>query len=135
MLASKFFDDLYYNNAYYARVGGITNLEVNHLEMEMLRMMCFSLYVSPETYERYRSSLYDSIVWPVEAPIMPMPMIASLPPMPVAVPPIMTVKMEKMDSAAAEVLMEHAQAAAHPYHVAMGGSFHSHSIHQTAYVS
>ena len=25
MLASKFFDDVYYNNAYYARVGGISN--------------------------------------------------------------------------------------------------------------
>ena len=28
MLASKFFDDVYYNNAYYARVGGISNTEV-----------------------------------------------------------------------------------------------------------
>ena len=28
MLASKFFDDGYYNNAYYARVGGISNSEV-----------------------------------------------------------------------------------------------------------
>ena len=27
MLASKFFDDVYYNNAYYARVGGISNIE------------------------------------------------------------------------------------------------------------
>ena len=32
MLASKFFDDVYYNNAYYARVGGISNSEVNSLE-------------------------------------------------------------------------------------------------------
>jgi hypothetical protein len=30
MLASKFFDDVYYNNAYYARVGGISNVEVRH---------------------------------------------------------------------------------------------------------
>ena len=42
-LASKFFDDVYYNNAYYARVGGISNSEVNSLEMEMLRMISFSL--------------------------------------------------------------------------------------------
>ena len=28
-LASKFFDDVYYNNAYYARVGGISNAEVS----------------------------------------------------------------------------------------------------------
>ena len=31
---------MYYNNAYYARVGGITNSEVNSLEMELLRMIC-----------------------------------------------------------------------------------------------
>ena len=46
MLASKFFDDVYYNNAYYARVGGISNGEVNALEMEMLRMISFSLLCS-----------------------------------------------------------------------------------------
>ena len=63
MLASKFFDDIYYNNAYYARVGGIANAEVNNLEMEMLHMISFSLYVSPEQYERYRTSLYDQIRW------------------------------------------------------------------------
>ena len=61
MLASKFFDDVYYNNAYYARVGGISNGEVNALEMEMLRMISFSLFVQPEQYERYRSSLYSHV--------------------------------------------------------------------------
>jgi len=57
MLASKFFDDVYYNNAYYARVGGISNAEVNSLEMEMLRMISFSLFVQPEQYERYKRCL------------------------------------------------------------------------------
>jgi len=61
MLASKFFDDVYYNNAYYARVGGISNTEVNSLEMEMLRMISFSLFVQPEAYERYRGSLYSHV--------------------------------------------------------------------------
>lgn len=61
MLASKFFDDVYYNNAYYARVGGISNSEVNSLEMEMLRMISFSLFVQPEQYERYRGSLYSHV--------------------------------------------------------------------------
>ena len=141
MLASKFFDDVYYNNAYYARVGGISNSEVrckpranacetlavfspslpprarplavafirlsstepplqnpapgshlatcrspalsppahalpssqrtpppppqvNSLEMEMLRMISFSLFVQPEQYERYRGSLYSHVVRP-----------------------------------------------------------------------
>ena len=45
MLASKFFDDVYYNNAYYARVGGISNSELNSLEMEFLKMSSFALFV------------------------------------------------------------------------------------------
>uniref|UniRef100_A0A7S0J7V7 Cyclin n=1 Tax=Calcidiscus leptoporus TaxID=127549 RepID=A0A7S0J7V7_9EUKA len=61
MLASKFFDDVYYNNAYYARVGGISNAEVNSLEMEMLRMISFSLFVQPDQYEKYRGSLYSHL--------------------------------------------------------------------------
>uniref|UniRef100_A0A7S3RJ16 Cyclin n=1 Tax=Strombidinopsis acuminata TaxID=141414 RepID=A0A7S3RJ16_9SPIT len=61
MLASKFFDDVYYNNAYYARVGGISNVEVNSLEMEMLRMISFSLFVQTDQYERYRASLYSHV--------------------------------------------------------------------------
>jgi hypothetical protein len=61
MLASKFFDDVYYNNAYYARVGGISNSEVNSLEMEMLRMISFSLFVSQEQYTEYRGSLYSHV--------------------------------------------------------------------------
>jgi len=65
MLASKFFDDVYYNNAYYARVGGISNTEVNSLEMEMLRMISFSLFVEPEAYERYRGSLYSHARAPI----------------------------------------------------------------------
>jgi len=75
MLASKFFDDVYYNNAYYARVGGISNLEVNSLEMEMLRMISFSLFVQPDQYERYRCSLYSHVTpqRAAAAPTAPMP--------------------------------------------------------------
>lgn len=71
MLASKFFDDVYYNNAYYARVGGISNSEVNSLEMEMLRMISFSLFVPTEQYERYRGSLYSHVTAPLSPQIAP----------------------------------------------------------------
>mmetsp|Transcript_21600 Transcript_21600/g.54946 ORF Transcript_21600/g.54946 Transcript_21600/m.54946 type:complete len:210 (-) Transcript_21600:274-903(-) len=73
MLASKFFDDVYYNNAYYARVGGISNIEVNSLEMEMLRMISFSLFVQSDQYERYRCSLYSHMVPAAEAAQGPEP--------------------------------------------------------------
>ena len=36
MLAAKFFDDQYYNNAYYAKVGGVPREEMNALEIEFL---------------------------------------------------------------------------------------------------
>eukprot|EP00300_Choanocystis_sp_HF-7_P010332 c16896_g1_i2.p1 GENE.c16896_g1_i2~~c16896_g1_i2.p1 ORF type:complete len:137 (+),score=30.39 c16896_g1_i2:53-412(+) len=57
MLAAKFFDDTYYNNAFYARVGGIPTAELNTLEVEFLFMINFSLHVETDEYERYRSEL------------------------------------------------------------------------------
>jgi len=39
MLAAKFFDDIYYSNAYYAKVGGIRIKEVNALETQLQPLM------------------------------------------------------------------------------------------------
>jgi len=50
MLAAKFFDDHYYNNAYYGKVGGVSNTEVNSLEIEFLFMVNFNLFVASEEY-------------------------------------------------------------------------------------
>ncbi|KAE8654801.1 Cyclin-U1-1 [Hibiscus syriacus] len=36
MVASKVLDDVHYNNALYARVGGVSNAELNRLEIELL---------------------------------------------------------------------------------------------------
>lgn len=122
MLASKFFDDLYYNNAYYARVGGISNAEVNTLEMEMLRMISFSLYVSPEQYERYRTSLYDQIRWK---------------PQPAPAHPVGTVPLHSEHSVSPEVVAAKEHSASHQqhsYHVAMESGFHT-NAYQTAFVS
>ena len=57
MTAAKFFDDIYYNNGYYARVGGVSNQEMNALELEFLYMINFSLHVSVEEFERYQQEL------------------------------------------------------------------------------
>ena len=46
MLAAKLMDDKYYNNAYYARIGGVTTGELNHMELEMLRMLGYRTFVS-----------------------------------------------------------------------------------------
>lgn len=57
MLAAKFFDDQYFNNAYYAKVGGVPGPEMNTLEVEFLSMSDFSLAVSTETYTQYYTEL------------------------------------------------------------------------------
>lgn len=54
MLAAKFFDDRYYNNEYYSKVGGITNNEINLLEREFLHYINFRLYIAPNLFYKYR---------------------------------------------------------------------------------
>ena len=60
MMAAKYYDDRYYNNEYYAKVGGISNGEINLLEREFLHLINFRLYVSPVLFYRYRQRLLIS---------------------------------------------------------------------------
>ncbi|XP_021911274.1 cyclin-U3-1 [Carica papaya] len=53
MLAAKVFDDAFFNNAYYARVGGVTTAELNRLEMTFLFSLDFRLQVNVRTFQRY----------------------------------------------------------------------------------
>lgn len=57
LLAAKFFDDAYYNNAYYAKVGGVLTSEMNGLEVDFLFRINFSLYVNSDVFEKYRVEL------------------------------------------------------------------------------
>ena len=57
LLAAKFFDDAYYNNAYYAKVGGVLVSEMNSLEVEFLFRINFSLHVESEVFQKYRAEL------------------------------------------------------------------------------
>ncbi|XP_044502228.1 cyclin-U4-1-like [Mangifera indica] len=50
MVAAKFMDDMYYNNAYYAKVGGISTAEMNFLEVDFLFGLGFHLNVTPNTF-------------------------------------------------------------------------------------
>jgi hypothetical protein len=61
MLAVKFFDDVYYSNAYYAKVGGIRTKEVNALETQFLRLIDWRLHVSPKEYDQYRNHVYQAV--------------------------------------------------------------------------
>lgn len=57
MLAAKFFDDQYFNNAYYAKVGGVPRGEMNSLEVEFLFMTNFTLFVPTDQYRQYYTEL------------------------------------------------------------------------------
>jgi hypothetical protein len=53
VVSMKFLDDLYYNNVYYAKIGGIPASEMNTLELEFLFRLNFDLHAPQEEYERY----------------------------------------------------------------------------------
>ncbi|KAA8492949.1 Cyclin-U4-1 [Porphyridium purpureum] len=57
MLAAKFFDDVYYENTYYSRVGGISLDEMNALELEFLRTLNFELFIQPEEFSQFENEL------------------------------------------------------------------------------
>ncbi|KAL6057022.1 Cyclin, variant 2 [Balamuthia mandrillaris] len=57
LLAAKFFDDCYYNNAFYAKVGGVSGKEMNRMEMEFLYLINFSLSFTADTFHRYDREL------------------------------------------------------------------------------
>jgi len=48
LISAKFLDDRYFNNAFYAKVGGVSTVELNRLELEMLQLLEFRLSVTPE---------------------------------------------------------------------------------------
>ncbi|XP_043715264.1 cyclin-U4-1-like [Telopea speciosissima] len=62
MVAAKFMDDMYYNNAYYAKVGGISTTEMNFLEVDFLFGLSFHLNVTPTTFHTYCSYLQREMI-------------------------------------------------------------------------
>ena len=63
VLAAKFFDDQYFNNAYYGKVGGVSCPEMNSLELEFLLLVNFSLHVTSEEYAKYYNELANHYVF------------------------------------------------------------------------
>ncbi|VFQ98744.1 unnamed protein product [Cuscuta campestris] len=68
MLAAKFLDDRCYNNGYYARVGGISNSELNKLELKLLTALHFQLHVTLPTFNAYCLHLIRETQSPVNQP-------------------------------------------------------------------
>ncbi|KAL9447353.1 hypothetical protein AB3S75_014923 [Citrus x aurantiifolia] len=57
LVAAKFVDDECYNNAYYAKIGGISTAEMNKLELNFLFTLEFNLHVTTEVFAKYCSQL------------------------------------------------------------------------------
>ncbi|MCL7037710.1 hypothetical protein MKW94_021271 [Papaver nudicaule] len=53
MIAAKFIDDSFYNNAYYAKVGGVSTAEMNKMEIDLLFSLDFRLQVTEGTLKQY----------------------------------------------------------------------------------
>jgi len=59
LLAAKYCDDIYFNNKYYARVGGISCSEMNALELEFLGRCKFDCNINAEEFNRFSHILYE----------------------------------------------------------------------------
>ena len=68
VIAIKYNEDKFYDNKYYAEIGGISLNELNKLENLFLEMCQFKLYVSSDVFEKYSKYLnsfekIDNISW------------------------------------------------------------------------
>jgi PHO85 cyclin-6/7 len=57
LVASKFYNDVFYGNHFVAYVGGVHLEEMNLLETEFLRIIDWRLWVNPSEYESYFKGL------------------------------------------------------------------------------
>ncbi|AEE74220.1 putative cyclin PHO80, Cyclin-like superfamily [Arabidopsis thaliana] len=53
LVAAKFLERQCYNNAYYAKIGGVSTEEMNRLERTFLVDVDFRLYITTETFEKH----------------------------------------------------------------------------------
>jgi hypothetical protein len=53
MIGAKFWDDFYYKNEFYAKIGGISKQDMNILELELMEAFDFSLFIREEEFLSY----------------------------------------------------------------------------------
>lgn len=75
MVAAKMLDDVHHNNAFYARVGGVSNSELNKLELELLFLLDFGLIVNSRVFESYclhleKEMMLDSTIQKIDRPLV-----------------------------------------------------------------
>ncbi|KNE55262.1 hypothetical protein AMAG_01175 [Allomyces macrogynus ATCC 38327] len=79
-IAAKSICDAFFTNALYAKVGGITTLELNALELELLRLADWQVAVSgPLLQEYYHGVIAQSPHFVIRAPPSPTPSHVAIP--------------------------------------------------------
>ena len=59
VLSSKFCDDRFKTNSYYARVGGVPVKELNELEVELLQRLDYRLHVTQGEYRAFQKHFFS----------------------------------------------------------------------------
>ena len=57
VLATKIYDDEYFENKYYAKIGGISNKEINSMELEFVELLEFNLFVKEVEFELWKKKV------------------------------------------------------------------------------
>jgi len=68
VIAAKFGDDFFYNNAFMARVAGLSLEEINQLEICFLKRLKFNVYVNPQLFNLYKLNMGSSTLLESEKP-------------------------------------------------------------------
>ncbi|KAH3743699.1 Cyclin-P3-1 protein [Pelomyxa schiedti] len=63
VVAHKFFEDQYFTNSFYSKVGGVPLAEMNAMEVRVLQLLDYGLFITPEKYAQYESVLQTSITY------------------------------------------------------------------------
>lgn len=62
LIAIKYNDDIYMNNLYYANNGFIKLKELNRLEVNVLKLLNWKLYIGKKLYKKYVKKINNSIL-------------------------------------------------------------------------
>lgn len=57
VLAIKYNEDDYYENAFYAKVGGVKMKEMNMLEYQCIKLLDFEFFINEDIFNKYLSYL------------------------------------------------------------------------------
>lgn len=67
LLATKVIDDVLYDNAHFAKVGGLDVSELNMLELDMLKVLDFRLHIEPDDFEMFEGRLLETALASTDA--------------------------------------------------------------------